>query len=122
MELLTKQLNAQGVSSREHFAFRCPMCRTVQSAASLIRAGAGKSFDDVEPYVAFSCIGRFTAAGPHRRGSHPGRGCDWTLGGLLGIHNVVLVLADGVERPLFDIAAADEAQALERQLAAPVLS
>lgn len=38
-------LRAQGVSSHEHFAFKCPMCGTVQSARDLIAAGAGKDFE-----------------------------------------------------------------------------
>ncbi|MDI6835414.1 MAG: hypothetical protein QMD99_06835 [Rhizobiaceae bacterium] len=43
-----RRLNAQGVSGRQHFALRCPMCGTVQSATSLIRAGAGRLLDGIE--------------------------------------------------------------------------
>lgn len=54
-------MKAQGVP-REHTAFRCPMCSTVQSAADLLAAGAGDNLAAVEPYLAFSCVGRFTGA------------------------------------------------------------
>jgi len=44
-------LKGQGVP-REHLAFKCPMCGTVQSAQYLIKAGAGKTFADVASYPA----------------------------------------------------------------------
>lgn len=56
------ELKAQGVSSHEHFAFKCPMCGTVQSSRDLIAAGAGSSFDEVERFLAFSCVGRWKGA------------------------------------------------------------
>lgn len=105
-------LIAQGVPSHEHFAFKCPMCGTVQSAKSLIAAGAGKDFDSVEKYLAFSCVGRFTDAGPKKTGEQPGRGCDWTLGGLLHIHELEVITPDGQHYPRFEIASAEEAQQL----------
>lgn len=111
-------LRAQGVSSHEHCAFLCPMCNTAQSGASLIAAGAGKTFDDVERYVGFSCVGRFTGAGSHDPKSLPGRGCDWTLGGLLRLHQLVVIDDEGKERPRFRLASPDQAQALERENAA----
>jgi hypothetical protein len=42
------------------------------------------------------------------------RGCDWTLGGLFTIHELIVVDEDGKDNPLFVPATADEAQALER--------
>lgn len=104
-------LIGQGVPSHEHFALKCPICGTVQSAKDLIRAGAGQTFDDVEKYLGFSCVGRFTGAGAHQPGEPPGRGCNWTLGGLFQLHKLEVVTEDGKHHPRFELATADEAQA-----------
>ena len=110
------RLKAQSVSSRLHAAFKCPACGTVQSGRSLIDAGAGETFDSVERYVAGSCIGRFNGAGSadfKNRSPAPGKqGCNWTLGGLLQIHELVVQTPDG-DRPCFVVATPEEAQALE---------
>jgi hypothetical protein len=104
---------AQGVPSREDIAVRCPMCRTVQSLRSLIAAGAGATSDDVERFIGFSCVGRFTGAGsPPASGDADGKGCNWTLGGLFKTHKLVVVDEDGKEHPYFEPATPDEAQAL----------
>ena len=104
-------LKAQGVADRVDFAFRCPMCQTVQSARDLITAGAGSDFDAVEKYLAFSCVGRWTDAGPARISKGPGKGCDWTLGGLFKLHNLEVVTPDGERHPRFEPVSAAEAQA-----------
>lgn len=114
VEQLHAELQAQGVSAREHYAFRCVCCGTIQSGASLIRAGAGATFEEVEKWVGFSCVGRFTGAGPRKKGAPPGRGCDWTLGGLFTIHKLEIMTPDGKACALFELATAEEAQALER--------
>lgn len=104
------RFRAQGVSAREHVAFVCVVCGTVQSMASLVLAGA-KDLAQAERLVGFSCEGRLRGAGPWRP-DHSGpttRGCDWTLGGLLSIHTLEV---DG--QPSFQIAPAAEALALER--------
>lgn len=111
------RLRAQGVSTREHLACVCPVCGTVQSGASLIRAGAGATFDDVMKYLGFSCVGRWTEAGPHKTGAPPGRGCDWTLGGLLRLHELEVDDGEGNARMSFAVATPDQARALEAQLA-----
>jgi hypothetical protein len=103
------EMKAQGVSGHEHVAFRCVVCGTIQSGHDLIRAGAGPTFDDVERYLAFSCVGRWTDAG-----DAPGRGCDWTLGGLFGFSDLVVVTPDGKKHPRFELATPAEAQAHER--------
>ncbi|SCX40568.1 VVA0879 family protein [Nitrosospira sp. Nsp1] len=103
-------LKAQGVP-RDHFAVKCPICETIQSASDLIAAGAGKDFDDVEMYLGFSCVGRFTKAGEHKRGTAPGRGCNWTLGGLFQVHELEVITPDGVHNPRFELATPEEAQA-----------
>jgi len=105
------RLKAQGVNRHEDFAFKCPMCGTVQSGQSLICAGAGKDFDAVEKYVAFSCVGRFTGAGAPRK-KPDGKPCNWTLGGLFSTHKLAIVDEQGKAHPRFEIASPDEAQAL----------
>ena len=101
-------LKAQGVE-REDLAFRCPMCRTVQSARDLIAAGAGRAFDDVERYLAFSCVGRWTGAGSPRT-EPDGKPCNWTLGGLFALHRLEVVTPDGKAQPRFEVASPDEAK------------
>lgn len=103
-------LKAQGVPL-EHMALRCPVCGTIQSALDLARAGAGATFADVEKYLGFSCVGRFTGAGPWKRGEEPGRGCDWTLGGLFQLHTLEVVTEDGKHHPRFEPVSAEEAHA-----------
>jgi hypothetical protein len=107
-----RELKAQGVKSRADLAFRCPVCKTIQSGRSLIKAGAGKTFSHVEKYVGFSCVGRFTNAGAWKKDEPPGRGCNWTLGGLLQVHELTVVTPDGQLHPRFEIATPEEAKAL----------
>lgn len=104
-------LKAQGVSSHEHFAFICPICSTVQSGADLMRA-TGKPFAEIERSLAFSCIGRFTDAGPFKKGKKSD-GCDWTLGGLFSLHKLVVVFEDGKKYARFELATPEQAQANE---------
>lgn len=108
-----ERLKAQGVE-REDAAFRCPMCGTVQSMRTLIEAGAGASVDEVEKYIGFSCVGRWThQLGPSEaREKHPGEGCNWTLGGLFKTHDLEVVTPDGATHPHFEPATPEEAQAL----------
>lgn len=114
-------LRAQGVPQLD-FAFKCPICATVQSARDLINAGAGKTFDDVQKYLGFSCVGRFTNAGPFdRKGKNnlPGNGCDWTLGGLLRFHKME-VYDEGEVHMRFEVCTPEEAQAHARAVPAQV--
>lgn len=104
------RLKAQGVT-RDHFAFKCPMCATVQSAQSFICAGAGEDFDAVEKYVGFACVGRFTGAGPSRK-EPDGKPCDWSLGGLFKLHKLEVQIEDGATQPIFEVATPAEARAL----------
>lgn len=92
-------IKAQGVP-REHMAFECPMCGTIQSAADLIKAGVGKDFDEVSNYLGFSCVGRFTKAGPPRK-EPDGKPCNWSLGGLFQMHKLEVVTEDGKHHPHF---------------------
>ena len=74
-----------------YLQFVCPRCHTVQCADDFIKAGVGESFSEVEPYLAFSCIGRWDES----------KGCDWTLGGLFQIHELVVTTPDGTRHPRF---------------------
>jgi len=71
--------------------FQCPRCKTLQSANDLIAAGAGKNLDEVERYLAFSCIGRFDKS----------KGCDWTLGGVFQFHELEVIDSHGKVHPRF---------------------
>lgn len=101
-------LKAQKVS-RKHVAFVCPMCKSVQSMDDLIRAKAGKTMADVEKYIGFSCVGRFTHHKPPDTKSTQ-YGCNWTLGGLFQVHELEVVAEDGKHHPSFEIATPEQAQ------------
>lgn len=104
-------LKAQGVAPLD-YAFRCPLCGTVQSARWLIKAGAGKDFDAVNGCVGFSCVGRYTGKKSPSVEQGEGHGCNWTLGGLLSLHELEVIKPDGVSHPRFEPASAAEALAL----------
>lgn len=105
-----QELKAQGVPSL-HFAFKCPICGTIQSAQDLIVAGAGPDFEAVQQFLAFSCVGRFKRSGSHKPGEPPGRGCDWTLGGFLHLHELEITDEDGTVHHRFELASPEEAKA-----------
>jgi hypothetical protein len=109
LEQFITELKAQGVP-RSHVAFVCPVCKTVQSLATLMKA-AEASEHDMEIYLGFSCVGRWTNAGPHKRG-HDGHGCDWTLGGLLHLHELEVIDASGTRHMRFEIATPEQARRL----------
>jgi hypothetical protein len=94
-----------------NWKFVCPVCKTEQTPQDLIDAGVKK--DQINQYIGFSCIGRFTGAGEHKRGAEPGKGCNWTLGGLLHIHTLEVEMDDGARRPVFEFA--PEAEAMTGQ-------
>jgi hypothetical protein len=120
---LHEQFRAQGASAREHIAFKCPVCETVQSMASLKRAGCPD--DKLEKQIGFSCEGRWSKAGPwpstptkQKRRRLEGRldgprGCDWTLGGLFRIHTLEVINEKGDPQPIFELASPEETKALE---------
>lgn len=105
-----ESLKAQGVPGI-HLAFICPMCQCVQSMDSLIKAGAGATETDVERYVGFSCVGRWTGAdGPRKKPD--GKPCDWTLGGLFSLHQLEVVTEDGKTHRHFEVASPEQAKTL----------
>lgn len=104
------RIKAQNVSDRKHAAFKCPMCKTVQSINSFICAGADA--EDAEKYIGFSCLGRVTGAGSPRK-KPDGKPCNWTLGGFFRLHEMEVVDDEGHAHPYFEVATPEEAQSLE---------
>lgn len=110
LEQFQQACRDQKVPAREDIAMVCPMCGTVQSARDLIAAGAGSSFEEVEKYLGFSCLGRFTGA-PGPRHKLDGKPCDWTLGGLFKTHKLEVLTPDGKRWPQFELATPEQARA-----------
>ena len=74
--------------------FKCPSCGHVQSVNSLMKNNHDLTKEDA-CLTAFSrCEGRI----------NKDRGCDWTLYGLLQIHNMIILNEDGGKIPAFDFA------------------
>ena len=71
------------------WAFKCPSCGNIQTAQDFVDNGLGEHKDNVY----FNCIGRYMK----------GKGCDWSLGGLLKI-NKVSVMKDAKIFPVFEMA------------------
>lgn len=105
MQACGKQFDDPSIHHR-HWAFVCPVCGTVQSAESLIRAGVKRAM--VDGALGFACVGRFTGAGEHEQGERPGRGCDYTLGGLFKLHELEVEM-DGRRNPMFNLASNEQA-------------
>lgn len=105
---------AQGVSGHEDTAVVCPVCKTVQSSRCLIKAGAGKSFEEVERYLGFSCVGRFTGAGSPRK-KPDGQPCNWTLGGLFRLHELEVETPEGRKHEHFELATPEQALQLQAE-------
>ena len=103
-------LKGQGVP-RVHLAFKCPICKTIQSGQDFIDAGAGKTFEEVDTQLGFSCVGRHRKSGPFQKGDAPGKGCDWTLGGLFQFHLLEVIDDEGRIQRSFEVAKPEEAQA-----------
>jgi hypothetical protein len=108
LEICAAQFDEPDVHPR-HYAFVCPMCGTVQSPESLIRAGVPTA--DIDGVIGYDCVGRYTSAPSHNSKSKPGRGCDWTLGGFFRIHKLKVVSDEGVRR-CFEIATPEQAREL----------
>ena len=96
-------IKAQAAASNLGIRAICPVCGKVQTPQDLIDAGAGKDFEEVEKDFMFSCVGRFNKAGPFKGDNS--KGCDWTLGGLLRLHNLEIITPDGTKHPVFELAA-----------------
>ena len=107
-------LSDQGVLMLEFtvldLAMKCPMCGTIQSARDLIAAGAGKTFEEVEKFLGFSCVGRWTHGNPPPEVKGTQSGCNWTLGGLFRTHELEVVTPDGRRHMRFMPCTPEEAQ------------
>jgi hypothetical protein len=110
------ELKAQGVD-RLDLAFKCPLCKTIQSMRSFIRGGSPA--EAAEKSIGFSCLGRITGAGSPRK-EPDGEPCNWSLGGLLRLHDLEVIDDDGKAHPHFTPATAAEAQELAARNAAAV--
>lgn len=93
-----------------NWRFVCPACGTVQGAPDFYAAGFERGKGEVNKYLGFSCIGRFTRQGDagiaaKNRGEKWDKGCNWTLGGLLQIHELEVEF-EGKKVPHFAIAPA----------------
>jgi hypothetical protein len=110
-------LKEQGVKDRSDLVFICPMCGTLQTANDLIAAGAGADFSEVEKYIGFSCVGRWTHSLPPPREKDKGTqcGCNWTLGGLFQCHEYEVTLDDGKTYRHFAPASPEQARAYLEQ-------
>lgn len=111
------EARAQGFDAMEFITFRCLMCGTLQCARDLMIVGAGATFTAVEKYLGFSCVGRWTNAGPPRK-KPDGKPCNWTLGGFFQLHKVVVVTPDGERHPRFELASPEDARRHVAALAA----
>jgi len=114
VEEFLAEARAQGAKTNEDIVFVCPACGTLQSGKDLIAAGAGKTFDDVAAQVGYSCIGRWHGAGDPRP-QQDGKACNWSLGGLLHIHQLEIIAEDGEQCPRFALATPEQAQAHRAQ-------
>lgn len=103
LEEFRAAIAAQGAETKADVKFICPMCETHQSGNDLIAVGAGASFEEVENYIGFSCVGRFTGAEAPRK-EPDGEPCNWTLGGLFRLHKLEVVMPDGERHPHFEVA------------------
>lgn len=108
-----RRLKEQGVSDRRHAAFICPLCKIPQSIQSFIAIGCSE--ETAERQIGFSCIGR-QAGAPAPRKEPDGQPCNWTLGGLLRLHELEVVDGEGKAHPYFEIATPEIAQQLEKSL------
>lgn len=76
--------------SPENWRFKCPRCGESQTLAEFRQ----NKIENPEGKFYFSCIGRWVE----------GRGCDWTLGGLLQIHRTEVIDEEGSVFRVFEFA------------------
>jgi len=79
-----------------NWKFVCPSCGHVASVADWKNAGAS------EGEFAFSCIGRRLGSGNDMGGKK--QPCNYAGGGLFQLNPVIVIYADGGERPTFAFA------------------
>jgi len=79
---------------RKKWKFVCPQCKTQQSFDDF-KKFTKLANEEIEGYLGFSCIGRYTEKKV---------GCDWSLGGLFQLHEVEVVDGEGKRHPRFKLA------------------
>ena len=72
------------------WVFVCPNCKTEQTGDDFSKYTTLEK-EQITTKLGFSCIGRFTKE----------KGCDWTLGGFLRIHEKEITFPDGEVSPVF---------------------
>lgn len=78
-----------GTDDYKEWKFVCPACKNIQSFKDF----EGLVDDPLDVFY-FSCIGRYKK----------GVGCDWTLGGLLQIHETEVTDREGENHPVMEFA------------------
>jgi hypothetical protein len=101
-------IREQGAPSSKQSCFTCPMCGTVQNMVDLINAGAGKTEEDVNRLIGFSCVGRWTHHKPPAEVKGQQIGCNWTLGGLFSLHNFEVIDDEGKRNPHFALSTREQ--------------
>lgn len=72
----------------KQFKFKCPSCEETQTAQDFIDA----KVENASERFFFSCIGRWVE----------NRGCKYTLGGLIQLHDTEVLTSDGKNIPVFE--------------------
>jgi hypothetical protein len=111
-EWLQKGKDLFGEDFRD-WKFVCPICGTIQDAKDFFKAGVDRG--KVSSVLGFSCIGRFTGAGPYKEKGPQQKGCDWTLGGLFQLHRLEVIDEKGTIHPVFEFAEVQVAQTMEAE-------
>lgn len=75
-------------SNVKTWQFKCVSCGQSQTLQEFIDA----KIENADTRFYYSCIGRYVK----------GRGCDWTLGGLLTIHTKEVISQEGKPIPVFE--------------------
>ena len=81
-------------SDRNDWAFECVACGHIQSARSVMTHGCTDASMTIRAWLTHNCEGRYNKS----------YGCDWSLGGMLHIHKVILISDKGVAYPMFEFA------------------
>lgn len=97
--------------------FVCPACKTPQGFQDFIDAGVGITPLEVKDQVGTECYGRHTGAGGARK-KPDGKPCDWALWGFLQIHDLEVVVPNGMTYPHFEFASAAQYKAYHEARAA----
>jgi len=85
------------------WAWKCPVCGFVQTAADYKAAGAPESA------VGYSCVGRWIDGSRRAFGGKGVGPCDYTGGGLFALNPVAVLMDNGRTVDLFELATEEEA-------------